>query len=247
MQELRELLERSADDLDIDACRSFHWEGNSGLLLAAQHGHLTIAEMLLDAGAGVNKCNQGWCCSPLLIASQGGRGNLVTLLLKRGADLELPDRGGKTSLTVAAENGHLAVVKCLLSSGANVDAVSGFEKVPQEIRALMNSSHISLMEMEEIKDPYKKNTAFLKACWSGHVDIVKLLLQNGCNIEVRTDFGNSPLHICCLRGYGHLLQYLVERKFPLDVQEQTWGDPVAYCVSTAIPGQTSPPPPGGLM
>ena len=125
VEELRELLTRSGDDLDLNAYKKFHWEGNSGLLLAAQHGHVTIAEMLLNAGADVDRCNQSWGCSPLLQASQGGHGNLVTLLLKRGADLELPDRGGKTPLMAAAEHGHFSVVKSLLSHGACVDAVSG--------------------------------------------------------------------------------------------------------------------------
>ena len=224
--ELRQLLGRSGDDVDLDAYRRFHWDRNSGLLLAAQHGHVTIAEMLLDAGADFDKCNQSWGCSPLLLASQGGHRNLVTLLLNRGADLELSDRGGKTPLMAAAENGHVAVVKSLLSLGARVDAVSGFEKVPQEIRALMNSSHISATEMEELKDPYKKSTALLKACWGGHLDIVELLVQNGCNTEVQTYFGNTPLHICSLRGYDYLLHYLVQRKFPLDVQNRLGETPL---------------------
>ena len=182
--------------------------------------------MLLNAGADVDRCNQSWGCSPLLQASQGGHGNLVTLLLKRGADLELPDRGGKTPLMAAAEHGHFSVVKSLLSHGACLDAVSGFEKVPQEIRALMNTSHMSAVEMEELKDPYKKSTAFIKACWGGHLDVVEVLVQNGCNTDVLTDFGNTALHICSLRGYNHLLHYLVERKFPLDVQNRLGETPL---------------------
>ena len=192
--------------------------------MVAQHGHVTIAEMLLNAEADVDRCNQSWGCSPLLQASQGGHGNLVTLLLKRGADLELPDRGGKTPLMAAA--GHFSVVKSLLFHGACVDAVSGFEKVPQEIRALMNTSHMSAVEMEERKDPYKKSTAFLKACWGGHLDVVEVLLQNGCNTDVLTDFGNTALHICSLRGYDRLLHYLVERKFPLDMPNRLGETPL---------------------
>ena len=84
----------------------------------------------------------------------------------------------------AAENGHYNVVKTLISRGADFDGMSGFEKVPPGIRAEMNSSlTLARCDMEEMKDPFKRSSAFLKACWGGHVQVKPLL-----NVKISQDF-----------------------------------------------------------
>ena len=158
-----------------------------------------------------------------------------------GAALELPDRGGKSPLLAAAENGHYEVVKILISHGAQLDRVGGFERIPLEVRAVMNSaSALARTDMEEMKDPFK-NTAFLKACWGGHLEVVDLLLNSGCNSQLLTDFDNSPLHICCLRGHDLLVDYLVRKSFPLNVQNQRGEPPLHTAVRQLflVPGNSS--------
>ena len=84
LQELKELVWNSGHELDLDAYKQFAVDGNTGLLLAAQHGHVSAAELLLAGGAEVNRCDQGWGCTPLLMAAQGGHEDMVTVLLKNG-------------------------------------------------------------------------------------------------------------------------------------------------------------------
>ena len=63
----------------------------------------------------------------------------------------------------------------------------------------------------------------------------------GCKSRVLTGSGNSPLHICSLRGHHLLAQYLVSKSFPLDVLNQRGETPLHTAVRQLflVPGKTS--------
>lgn len=74
----------------------------------------------LDAGADVNEIDG---VTALYIASNGGNVEVASLLIDRGADVNLPARWG-TPLYAAALRGHADIVKLLLDHGAKVDQPS---------------------------------------------------------------------------------------------------------------------------
>lgn len=108
------------------------WLGTSPLHMAAQHGHLSTAEVLLRAGISRDartKVDR----TPLHVAAQEGHLDLVELLLKHSADVEAKDMLRMTPLHWAVERGHLDVINCLLRWGADVSACSKFDKSPLDI------------------------------------------------------------------------------------------------------------------
>eukprot|EP00040_Diaphanoeca_grandis_P037084 m.239844 g.239844 ORF g.239844 m.239844 type:complete len:735 (+) comp33752_c0_seq4:431-2635(+) len=103
--------------------------GDSALLLAAYCSHRELVDWLLKNGSSLaekNKTGMG----VLISASNGGNCEVVELLLQhvaqQGADcgdsLEHIDEGGYTPLLLAAQRGHIDVVRLLASYGANVKA-----------------------------------------------------------------------------------------------------------------------------
>ena len=91
------------------------------LLEAALQGHVKTLNFLLAHGVDVNYQDEQYGASALHAASQGGKEDIVKILLKRGADVNLKSKEGNTPLMAAAFNHHESVVKILLEAGAEVN------------------------------------------------------------------------------------------------------------------------------
>ncbi len=86
--------------------------GWTPLHLAAQHGHLEVARLLLDHGANVHLRSVNRLENQALhAAATGGHTALVRLLLERGARVNARRQGGWTALHQAAQLGDLAVLE----------------------------------------------------------------------------------------------------------------------------------------
>ena len=86
------------------------------------------AKQLLDQGAVVAEPDAAGE-PPLLIASLAGHADVVALLLERGSDIEIRNKGGLTALHAAAYGGNLEVVELLVSKGASVNDTRNFYKM----------------------------------------------------------------------------------------------------------------------
>lgn len=91
-------------------------EGNyTALMGAARNGHTDVAKLLIDNGANVNAMNE-YRTAPLMFAvgDLDDYPNMVRLLLEAGADVNLTDCGGNTSLDLAQIGGlekSIAIIK----------------------------------------------------------------------------------------------------------------------------------------
>ena len=98
------------------------------LAIAAAKGDRDICQLLLDAGAHVNafsdhlgkaKLNQSYA---LLAGAAGGYGEIVQLLLSRGANTHPPTPQHRHAITAAAVRGFDEVVQILIKAGADPNA-----------------------------------------------------------------------------------------------------------------------------
>ncbi|GFF96227.1 isoform Er16 of ankyrin-1 [Aspergillus udagawae] len=121
------------------------------LVCAAENAHESVFTLLLEWGANI-EAREYRNRTPLHFAIERGAENIVKLLLEKGAIIETadrlsrtpicPDEGyknltdwyfdmgrkhcGKSSLRLAAEMGHVTIVKLLLEKGANTKATPRF-------------------------------------------------------------------------------------------------------------------------
>lgn len=79
-----------------------------------------VVEYLASSHANPNRGANG--TTPLITAIAEGRSNVVALLLRHGADLELRDKNGLTPLVSAVARNQFECVKLLLRAGADVSA-----------------------------------------------------------------------------------------------------------------------------
>ena len=111
---VRELLNRGA------AYDVANHSGSTSLMAAAQLGATLEAQLLVKAGADVNKQSK-YGSTALMVAASTNKPELLLLLLGHSADVDTTSIGGSTALMVAALEGHAYCVHLLLDAGASVE------------------------------------------------------------------------------------------------------------------------------
>merc|ERR1711902_259575 len=97
--------------------------GLTPLMEAASGGYVDVGRVLLDKNADVNAPPvPSSRDTALTIAADKGHYRFVELLITRGAQVDVRNKKGNSSLWLAANGGHLDVVQLLYSAGADIDS-----------------------------------------------------------------------------------------------------------------------------
>lgn len=98
-------------------------QGRSALLRAVAGDHVSVAKILLEAGASPNTqaANRD---TPWLLAGALGRAEIIAAMLPRKPDLSIRNRYGGNALIPACERAHVEAVKLLLTSGIDLDHIN---------------------------------------------------------------------------------------------------------------------------
>lgn len=100
------------------------------IALAAWRGNASIAKVLVDHGAEVDKTVTEVNMTALLLAASRGNVDMVNLLLAAKASINMGDDKGRTALHFAAFIGHRFVVESLLRNGADAALKDHWGKDP---------------------------------------------------------------------------------------------------------------------
>ncbi|AIF44968.1 ankyrin [Virgibacillus sp. SK37] len=97
--------------------------GGTALIPAAEHGHIdVIKELVENTEVDVNHINDlGWTALlEAIILSDGGekQQETIQILIKHGADVNIPDNDGVTPLPHAKTKGYTEIVEILQQAGA---------------------------------------------------------------------------------------------------------------------------------
>mmetsp|Transcript_43691 Transcript_43691/g.69877 ORF Transcript_43691/g.69877 Transcript_43691/m.69877 type:complete len:129 (+) Transcript_43691:1656-2042(+) len=94
-------------------------KGCCQLRSAAQAGRKEDCAQLIKNGAKVCCQDNVWCSTALHESSRFGHTEIVSLLLKFNATVDIKDCIGQTPLAHAAKGGHNSIVQRLLEHGAD--------------------------------------------------------------------------------------------------------------------------------
>lgn len=126
VEQVRHLVEDSGAPFTSD------WLGTTALHVAAQHGFIDIAEVLVRGG--VNRdARTKLDRTALHLAAQSGSLEIVDLLLINGSDVNARDMLKMTPLHWAVERGHVYVAERLMIAGADVELNNKFLLTPIDI------------------------------------------------------------------------------------------------------------------
>ncbi|MCX5674731.1 MAG: ankyrin repeat domain-containing protein [Planctomycetota bacterium] len=100
------------------------------ICIAAQGGHVDMAEFLIAQGADVNASHPQLGYTPLHQAAQEGKAGMARFLLSKGAKINATDKADATPLHTAAWWGRADVAEVLIAGGANASAVDRKGQTP---------------------------------------------------------------------------------------------------------------------
>jgi hypothetical protein len=107
----------TAQGVNIDTRDSF---GNTLLMMSVHHQKEGLVEWALSQGANIDSINfAGVCAMHIACHESSGSFALSQLLIKYGADLEIPDSNGCTVLHYAASAGDSNLVSLLCNNGSD--------------------------------------------------------------------------------------------------------------------------------
>ena len=164
------LVERGAE-INVDAP-----SGATPMEFACIAGRIEIVEYLLAHGASATR---GW--SPIYWAASNGYADIVALLLKNGAPVDLTAREIGTPLIGAISGGFVEVARLLVKQGADVNRLLD-----------------------------QRDTPLIQAVRLGKPETIKFLLESGAKPNLATTDGHTPLMHAVLSGQAAAAALLLE-------------------------------------
>ena len=198
--------------------------GMTPLELACVNGNARVIERLLRAGADAKRTFPTGE-TPLMTAARSDQADAVRVLLANGTDVNVREQeSGQTALMWAAARGNLTVVKTLLDAGADVNA-----KTPT-VRRMHSNEEMDFQETNAIgqtgyvwvaTDP-SAFSPLMFAVRNGHMDVVRVLLDGGANVNDELSDGTSALMLAVANAHYELAAYLLERDADPNANARGW-------------------------
>ena len=129
--------------------------------------------------------------TPLMLAAELGRVNVLRALVAKGANVNVKNEDGYSALEVAIRHGQRAAAVCLINEapGVDIDARDGHNR-----------------------------TALVLAAAIGDVAVMKALVAKGADVNTREALGLTPLRTAISHWHEEAALYLVEEP-PVAVYE----------------------------
>lgn len=161
-------------------------DGQTALMIATMNNHPKIVKILLENKADVDAYGKHAVDrNPINYASAYGLTDIVTILIEYKPNMMLLNAYGGTPLIPACEEGHYEVAKLLL------------EKTNVNVNHINNLGYTAIYEV-----------VFTKGRSPIYVDIAKLLIKHGANINIPDKDGNTPLAIAKKNNLNDLVTLL---------------------------------------
>uniref|UniRef100_UPI00398EF75F protein phosphatase 1 regulatory subunit 12A-like isoform X5 n=1 Tax=Pristiophorus japonicus TaxID=55135 RepID=UPI00398EF75F len=183
--EVRRLLDRGAD------INYANVDGLTALHQACIDENLEMVKFLVEHSANTNQPdNEGW--TPLHAVASCGYINIAEYLINNGASVAAVNSEGEIPSDIAEESAMKDLLQDEINrQGIDVEAARKEEehRMLQDARQWLNSGKI-----EDVRNTKSGGTALHVAAAKGYLEVLKLLIQAGYDVNIKDNDGWTPLH-----------------------------------------------------
>nr|CAD7398639.1 unnamed protein product [Timema cristinae] len=210
----------------------------SVLHLSSSSGHLTVVQILVQAGAQLDVLDRAQN-TPLMLAVLEGKNEVVNFLIKAGASVMLKGMGGMTALHLATKSGNQQACQHILAipnlPRDFIDTKDDGGWTPLVWAAEHSHAHIVEYLLSKRANPFvrdaEQNIALHWSAFSGCAEITELLLNLGSDPNSTNLYGDTPLHIGARQNMYDCVLLLLARRARVDLKNTAGELALDCCVS----------------
>ncbi|XP_040841384.1 protein phosphatase 1 regulatory subunit 12B isoform X6 [Ochotona curzoniae] len=209
--EVRKLLARGADINTVNV------DGLTALHQACIDENLDMVKFLVENRANVNQQdNEGW--TPLHAAASCGYLNIAEYFLNHGASVGIVNNEGEVPSDLAEE----PAMKDLLLEQVKKQGVDLEQSRKEEEQQMLQDARqwLNSGKVEDVRQARSGATALHVAAAKGYAEVLRLLIQAGCELNVQDHDGWTPLHAAAHWGVKEACSILAEALCDMDVRNK---------------------------
>lgn len=168
---------------------------------AINSGDLAVVHEMLANGANPNIAIADSSAQfGLVLAVSNDDTEIALALLEAGADISLQNRSGYNAFQLAADSGNLTLVEQMLPYVTDINLLSDSEYGPGAL-------HL--------------------AASNGYTEVVRLLVENGADVNVGDKYGDPPLNWAVYYGQKEMVLLLIEYGADVNAQSKAGNTPLS--------------------
>ena len=193
--------------------------GKTALYIGIKYGHYDICKLLISRWANIRTVKPLFA-DLIAIAVQHEDKDMLRNVFDAGADIDEPNKAGKTALYISAETGHYYACKFMITNGANISTAKPLyaNLIAMAVEHYDEDMWRNMLNAGADKDDENKDgeTALYIAAYHDHYYACKFLINRGANISTTKQWDVNLLAMAAKQGDEEMFKNILNAGIDID-------------------------------